>query len=159
MPQWTSLCNKEVYQVNLLCTLNSRDVMLCQWHLNKVENKGWCNENEIASRKFDVKYLTSYTWRTNDSHVGVCSQICLSIHLFLYMKSRNVWKWQSSYKNSSLGNTYSLGLVPQEKIFREQNKFRKDSCPPLYLYIFNILVSFNSSELYTVLTWNCYFLK
>ena len=93
------------------------------------------------------------------THVCICISICLSIHLFLYMKSMNVRKWQSSYKNSSLGNTYSLGLVPQEKIFREQNKFRKDSCLPLYFYIFLYISIFFSSELYNVLTWNCYFLK
>ena len=44
-----------------------------------------CNENETVSRKFDMKSLTSYTWRTSDSQVAVCSQIYLSINLSVYL--------------------------------------------------------------------------
>ena len=65
-----------------------------------------CSENETVSRKFDVKSLTSYTWRTSDSQVeyweiSVAKFIYPSIYLFICL---------STYLPDYLSDLYYLSI-------------------------------------------------
>ena len=105
------------------------------------------------------RHIHTHIYIYTSIHPHLYLSMYLSIHLLLYKKSSNVWKWQSDYKNFRLCNTYSLGLVPQEKIFWSKINLEKTHICIFVYASCCILVSFYSSGLYNVLRWNYYFIK